>query len=259
MQDELLARVDRYLHAVPLSGATAIPVGPFTLFRTTTAWPYYARPAGPRDITAGDVEQLRDTCDRLEVPLSIEWVVQICPSMGPAAAAAGLEVVEHPLLVVEPDTFKPAAGVDAMVLAGSDLIQARAVAEVAFGNPTTAIGGAGPAARDAAAQEIPAALAQAQLARAEAGVTVTVGVSGEDGLVASGQHQPVDGVSEIGGVATLPSMRRRGLAAAVTSALVEDAFSRGVELVLLSAQSDAVAAVYERVGFRRIGSAGAAE
>jgi predicted GNAT family acetyltransferase len=54
-------------------------------------------------------------------------------------------------------------------------------------------------------------------------------------------------------------MRRQGLGAAVTSCLVEHAFAAGVELVLLSAASDDVAAVYERVGFRRIGHAGGAE
>ena len=54
-------------------------------------------------------------------------------------------------------------------------------------------------------------------------------------------------------------MRRQGLGAAVTSRLVEHAFANGVDLVLFSAEDDAVAAVYERVGFRRIGHAGAAE
>jgi predicted GNAT family acetyltransferase len=54
-------------------------------------------------------------------------------------------------------------------------------------------------------------------------------------------------------------MRRQGLAAAVTTRLVEHAFSTGIDLILLSAESDAVAAVYERVGFHRIGHAGSAE
>jgi GNAT superfamily N-acetyltransferase len=115
----MISRVDDYLHAVPLSGSVPEQVGPFTLFRSTTVWPYYARP----------------------VP-------------------------------------------------GSN----------------TSI-------------------------------------------------QP----AEIVGVGTLPSMRRRGLAAAVTSTLAEHAFANGVDLILLSAESKAVAAVYERVGFHRLGTAGAAE
>nr|WP_272954640.1 GNAT family N-acetyltransferase [Kribbella sandramycini] len=91
------------------------------------------------------------------------------------------------------------------------------------------------------------------------GVTVTGAVFTEDGMVAAGAHQQVGATSEIVGVATLPAMRRRGLAAALTAALAQHAFDNGVELLLLSAESDAVAAVYERVGFRRIGQAGAAE
>jgi predicted GNAT family acetyltransferase len=95
--------------------------------------------------------------------------------------------------------------------------------------------------------------------RIRRGVSVTAGAFTDDGMVASGTHQPVGSTTEIVGVGTLPSARRRGLGAAVTSALVEHALDNGVDLVLLSAESDAVAAVYERVGFHRIGHAGAAE
>ena len=50
-------------------------------------------------------------------------------------------------------------------------------------------------------------------------------------------------------------MRRQGLGGAVTGALVEDALARGVETVFLSAGSDAIARVYARLGFRRVGTA----
>ena len=88
-------------------------------------------------------------------------------------------------------------------------------------------------------------------------------------VVAVGWHQPVHDVaaddgsgfsaSEIVGVATLPAARRRGLGAAVTALLAADALGQGCDLVLLSAGDDAVARVYQRIGFVRVGRAGAAE
>jgi len=60
------------------------------------------------------------------------------------------------------------------------------------------------------------------------------------------------------GVATLPVARRRGLGAAVAAGLAAHALGQGMATVFLSAQDDTVARVYERVGFRRVGTAGLA-
>ena len=73
---------------------------------------------------------------------------------------------------------------------------------------------------------------------------MTAVAEGEYGVVAAGAHQPVGGVSEIVGVATLPVVRRQGLGGAVTGTLVEDALARGVETVFLSAGSEDIARVY---------------
>jgi len=72
-------------------------------------------------------------------------------------------------------------------------------------------------------------------------------------------HLPVDGVTEVVGVGTVPAARRRGFGAAVTAALVEDARRRGVETVFLSAGSDEIARLYASLGFERIGTACIAE
>jgi ribosomal protein S18 acetylase RimI-like enzyme len=65
--------------------------------------------------------------------------------------------------------------------------------------------------------------------------------------------------TELTGIAVLPRARRRGTGAAITQALVKDAKRRGIATIFLSAQDDAVARVYERVGFTRVGTACIAE
>lgn len=77
--------------------------------------------------------------------------------------------------------------------------------------------------------------------------------------MAAGSYQPISDTAEILAVATLPAARRKGLAAAVTAKLAHDARDNGVRLLVLSAQNDDVARVYERVGFHRIGTVCAAE
>ena len=95
--------------------------------------------------------------------------------------------------------------------------------------------------------------------RLRSGLTVMAAASDREGPLSVGSHQPVGEVSEIVGVATLPAARRRGLASAVTHALVADALRRGCEVVFLSADDDAVARIYGRLGFRHAGTALIAE
>lgn len=64
----------------------------------------------------------------------------------------------------------------------------------------------------------------------------------------------VDGVAELYGVATDPPFRRRGVAATICSALVERLFDEGGTLVFLDAENPGAEALYERLGFRRIGA-----
>jgi ribosomal protein S18 acetylase RimI-like enzyme len=265
-----IERIDRYLHAVPLSGANPHEIGPFTLFRSNTVASYYARPrpgAGVERpaIALSDLDHLRDRCLAFGVPLELEWLVETAPELAAVATAAGLTVVEHPLLVVRSEAFVPAplrpeVTVRIVEPDPHTLAAARAVMDVAFSHPGTEVGPAGLVARDDRIPLVPAGRVSVQVERARAGLTITAVAVGPDGEpVASGHHQPVGVTSEVVGVATLPAFRRQGLAAAVTSALVEHAFAGGRDLVLLTAQDDAVARVYERLGFSRIGTAGAAE
>lgn len=266
----LLDRLERYYDAVPRPGARAEDFGTLTLFvREGQGWPYYARPARGRSgaVDASDVARVRARQRELGVPESFEWVAEVTPALRAVAEASGLVVHEHPLLVLGPDApalpaDEPDGGPRVRTVAPDDpvLASALAVPHLAFAEPGTGIGTAGVA---ELAEAVRAGAGDGSLehvvARIEAGLTsVAAAVDGEVALCA-GQHQPVGTVSEIVGVGTLPTARRRGLGRAVTAALVADARSRGVETVFLSADGDDVARIYARVGFRRVATALVAE
>lgn len=61
---------------------------------------------------------------------------------------------------------------------------------------------------------------------------------------------PADGLSELAGIGVLERFRRRGIGAALTSALAGAAFERGVDVTFLTPGDADTQRVYERAGFR---------
>lgn len=269
MQDhvdlERLRRVDAYLDAVPRAAARAESIGPFTLFvNDGPGWKYYARPTpGGGQIRVPDVAAVRDRQRQLVIPETFEWILELAPDLGQAARASGLRVAEHPLLDLPAGAFEhvpPPAGIEVRAVEPEDDVAlVGSVAFVGFGHAGTATGETGPEAVREAARLVPAELSSFVRDRMVRGITVTVAAFDGDEPVSVGSHQPVGPATEVVGVATLPAYRRRGIGAAVTAELVRDALHRGVEMVFLSAGDDEIARVYRRLGFRRIGTAGAAE
>ncbi|WP_433543760.1 GNAT family N-acetyltransferase (plasmid) [Streptomyces sp. CA-294286] len=262
----LLDRLERYYDAVPRQGARVEDFGPLTLFvRDGEGWPFYARPARGWSgaVSATDVARVRVRQRALGIPESFEWIAETATALRAAIEDSGLEVHEHPLLVLDPGVPVPAAyassGGSRVRIMGPDdpaLASALAVPHLAFAEPGTGRGSAG-VAELAEAVRVRARDGSVERAveRIEAGLT-SVAAAVEGGTVlCAGQHQPVGSVSEIVGVGTLPSARRRGLGVAVTAALVADARARGAETVFLSAGDDDIARIYARLGFRRVATA----
>jgi ribosomal protein S18 acetylase RimI-like enzyme len=246
---------------VPRAAARVEDHGPLRLFISEgVPWPYYARPAGG-DIGAEDVRRMRSRQWELGLPETFEWVVELAPTLSLAAREAGLHVDELPLMALQTPLDAPAVQATLRRLEPDDpaLAASRAVADIAFAAAGTARGEAGPRERDAALGNFPEARLGSVRERMATGLTVTVVAEDGDGIQAVGSHQPVGGVTEVVGVATLPSARRRGLGAAVTAALVDDARRGGAEIVFLSAGSEDIARVYGRLGFERVGTAGLAQ
>jgi GNAT superfamily N-acetyltransferase len=247
--DALLKTIETFYDAVPRPLSDAHERGPLTLFASRVGWPYYARPTpGASQVDESDVRAVLALAEELDVPRTLEWVHETTPSLAEAARAAGLQVREMPLLVLEDQVADvPAAAVQVDMLGADDPRLADAWASVHAG-----FGGT-----DEKEPE-PVAPWLADVIRD--GLMCVAGAFATDGAaVGGGSYQTRGSVCELVGIATLPSWRGKGVGAAITRRLAEDATSRGVTTVFLSAGDDTVARVYERVGFRRVATACTAE
>ncbi|MDA0179221.1 GNAT family N-acetyltransferase [Solirubrobacter phytolaccae] len=249
--------IETYYDAVPRSAARVEEIGPFTLFVGTGAWPYYARPrlGVVHEFTPVEIETVRARQRELGVPEAFEWVDETTPSLLPAARAAGLEVMEAPLMVLSGAV--PAAVPDGVTVRTIDADDRALPAAVVAQDRGFGGTGEGTDGRADFLRE-----------RLRAGLTRMAIAESAEGVLAAGQHQPVGDVTEIVGVATVPEARRRGLAGAVTAQLVADATAlvaaarradsaasgTAGPVVFLSAGEDA-ARVYARLGFERRGTA----
>jgi GNAT superfamily N-acetyltransferase len=248
--DELLRRIERYYDAAPRASATTEEVGPFTLFLRSDprGWPYYARPRAGLEGTpsAEDVRGVLERQKELAVPHQLEWVGELVPGLAAAARDAGMVVSEHPLMVLARAVPAPdVAGVEVRLLDGDDPTLGAVQSAIGAGfEESDEVGeGDAPFMRDRVAR----------------GLIRLVGAYQSGAAVGGGSHQPNGTVTEVTGIAVVPRARSRGVGAAITAALVDDARSLGVETVFLSAGTQRVADIYARVGFRRVATACIAE
>jgi ribosomal protein S18 acetylase RimI-like enzyme len=255
-------RIDVFCDAVPRDHGRTEVYGPLTLFvRVGAGWPYYARPTrGARDVSTDHVCAVRARQRALGLPESFEWIDELTPSMRQAAKKAGLRVISHPLMVLSghvPPGRAGAAGAVRMIGADDpELARMQAVQMIAFGAPGMAPGPGDTADRDVMIPAVdPTSLELVRDRMRRGRLLFAAGFApGHDGPVAVGGCQVLAGVAEIVGVGTLPVVRRRGLATAVTARLGAAALARGAETVFLSAADEQVARMYERLGFLRVGT-----
>jgi len=242
----VLDRLERYYDTVPRAMAVTSETGPFTLFVATQGWPFYARPrlGDPGSVTADDVRQVLEVQRHRGIPQHIEWIHEISPLLLAAAREAGVPVVECPLLVLgEPVRLPVEPATTAEMLEPGDPRFALARAAVAAGFEE----------RDELRPEL---VLGHITARVRDGLLSVAGAFDADGAaIGGGSHALRGDTSELTGIAVVPRYRQRGVGAALTKVLADDATASGAETVFLSAGTPAVARVYERVGFRRVGTA----
>jgi ribosomal protein S18 acetylase RimI-like enzyme len=207
-----------------------------------------------------EIEAVRARQRELGLPELLEWIHELSPDLIARARSCGMRVSEAPLMVLGDGRWRtpdPPDGIAVRLLDPGDpaLAASGSVAHIGFGHPGTAVGEAGPAERDASAVGQSPVELDFLSDRIRSGLTQPAVAEDEGGVLSSGSHQMVGDVSAIVGVATLPSARRRGLAALVTARLVQDARERGAGLVFIEAESGDVARIYGRLGFERVGTA----
>lgn len=209
----------------------------------------YAQPVGPlpgdSEIAAG-LRQLRSLFTRRGIPLSIEFNRPLFPDLPGLLESGGLVVAERePLLVLDPTDFTPsyAMDVDVRFLHPSDpdeLLSAysRIFTEVLLERPFT---------------ETPSGVARlhSEVENADGKSHALALIEGRP--VGTGFISTVEGVSEIARVATIPAARHRGVAATLTSSMLQCHFDAGANVSWLTASGLPAQRLYEKLGFRLVG------
>ncbi|HEU5003930.1 MAG TPA: GNAT family N-acetyltransferase [Actinomycetota bacterium] len=261
-----LVAADAYLDLAPRIDSDLVETDAFRLFLSRAPWPYYARPRSDlkRSLWTEDIAEVLARFGDAGVDPALEWIAEVRPELARMAAVSGWSVTTHPLMVADParvESPDPAPATLRVLDPLEDaVVAARAVAEVSFEAGGTDPGGEGPAHRDRAAAALAPGLAAHLRYRLLSGASVTaVAELPGEGVVATATYHPVGDTAEVLAVATLPSARRRGLAGALTALLARHAGGHGVTTLLLTAQGPRVARLYASVGFRRLGTACAAQ
>jgi ribosomal protein S18 acetylase RimI-like enzyme len=167
-------------------------------------------------------------------------VDQVTRSLLPAVLGAGHEPHRYPLLVMPADVeVAPDPRARALEPAEPHL-------SLALGSVSAGFEG-----RDAVEPKDPGRHPEMM----KRGDLVVVASFEGNRLCGAGSAAPRGDVAELMGIAVPPGHRGRGHGTAITSGLVAACRERGVEVVFLSAGSDAAADIYRRVGFVDVGTA----
>jgi predicted GNAT family acetyltransferase len=244
---ELSRLCEQNANAVSVHNRLVVDCGPFQALLDPTTdmiWVNYAVPIGTVDdaqATTAALADLRQTFAQHQRRPRFEFNALPWPALPRLLQNAGFQLQErHPLMVCTPNTMRrfAAPGVAVRFLAADEpettLAATMALQSESFGG---------------SAELPPADEVERLRAQLRAG-TLCYALATLDGVPAgAGSTAPIDGVAEVAGVGTSPALRRRGVAATLTSFLAEQLFAAGGTLAWLSAGDSGAQAAYERVGF----------
>jgi GNAT superfamily N-acetyltransferase len=241
-------RLQRYLRNQALGRAGSEVVGPFLAsFDAASTNPYrnYAIPDDGADPGDDAIDALLDAYRRRGRTPRVEYFPGAAPLVEAALVRAGFVIDARPSVMT--CTSAPAGPTTA-----PDGIEVVAVASVDDRR------GAVQAAHLAFGEGRPQPSDYQRLASMlEAGGAAVIAREKGGGAVLGAAQYPAarDGVTEISGVAVVPTHRRRGIAGALCALLVAQAIASGVSLCWLSPGGPEAERVYARVGFTVVSQA----
>jgi ribosomal protein S18 acetylase RimI-like enzyme len=248
-------RLEGYMRRGAGEGRETVEVPPFVAFLDPEDPLCYFNYAHPLESITGHLDLLRR---HLAEPLAalralfvsrqrtprFEYVEQFAPDLGAALAAAGFSLEgRYPLLVCDPQSYRAAPEVRGLEIQrltvgsrSSDLREFVVVERQGFNHRVTED------VTDADCEDLRESMRRGSLA-------FLARLNGQSAGIAS-CTVPLDGLTELAGIATLPEYRRHGIASAITAAAAQAAFGCGVEAAFLTAGDAQAGRVYQRVGFR---------
>ncbi|MGW1227027.1 GNAT family N-acetyltransferase [Streptomyces sp. NPDC002530] len=239
------ADVQHHARTLTLRSPDHVRVGPFVI-RHNPKWSLkyanYAIPDQGAEPTPGDLDALVAAFRERDRMPRLEFLPGSAPAVEPALLAAGFTVENRaPILACAP----------------GELVDPKPVAELAVTEPATRAEFAAAAlvqhlgyGGEGEPEEGTAAWLRDAVAGGGVAALATVG-----GVPAGagGCSVPVDGLSELAGLAVAAEFRRRGIGAALSAHLTRTAFARGCRVVWLEPGDADVERIYASIGYRRIG------
>lgn len=239
------ADVQTHARTLTLRSPDHVRTGPFVI-RHNPDWSLkfanYAIPDQGAEPTPGEVDDLIAAFRELDRMPRLEYLPGWAPAVEEALLAAGFTVENRaPILACAPGDLLTPKPVDGLVTAEpateAEFAAAALVQHLGYGGSGEPEAGTAEWLRDAAAGGGVAALATVDGTPAGAG----------------GCSVPVDGLSELAGLAVAAGFRRRGIGAALSAHLTKTAFERGCRVVWLEPGDADVERIYASIGYRRIG------
>ncbi|MFI5768091.1 GNAT family N-acetyltransferase [Streptomyces sp. NPDC051658] len=219
-------------------------IGPFTV-RYNPNWSNkyanYAIPDRDAEPTAEDLDALIAAFREHDRLPRLEFLPGSAPAVEPALLAAGFTVENRaPVMACAPGDLLPPKPVDSLTIAEpateAEFAAAALVQHHGYGETGEPEDGMAEWLRTAARGGGVAALATVDGVPAGAG----------------GCSVPVDGLTELAGLAVADAYRRRGIGAALSAHLTATAFERGCRVVWLEPGDADAERIYAGIGYRRV-------